>query len=89
MARFPVLVNITYNIVVSIVSVFMKLNLQNNIFEVPVVPKIPEPEKKAPPPGLKKAVPPPAKGTSLPTGMCLRPSTVELGCSSRRDGCST
>ena len=47
MARFPVLVNITYNIVVSIVSVFMKLNLQNNIFEVPVVPKKPEPENLA------------------------------------------
>lgn len=78
MARFPVLVNITYNIVVSVVSVFMKLNSQNNIFEVPVVPKKPEPEKKVPPPGLKKAAPPPAKGTSLPTGVCLLPSAVEL-----------
>lgn len=64
---------LTYIIVVSIVSVFVKLNLQNNIFKVPMVPKKPEPEKKVPPPGLKKAVAPPVKGTSLPPGMCLLP----------------
>lgn len=38
---------------------------------MPVVPKKPEPEKKVPPPGLKKAVAPPAKGISPRTGMRL------------------
>ena len=80
MPYFPLWVNVTYNIVLSIVSVFMKLNLQNNIFEVPVVPKKPEPEKKVPPPSLKKAVPPPAKGTAVPTGVfaALRGGNVML-----------
>lgn len=40
---------------------------------MPVVPKKPEPEKKVPPPGVKKAVAPPAKGTSPKTG-----ASVEL-----------
>lgn len=38
---------------------------------MPAVPKKPEPEKKVPPPSLKKAVAPPAKGTPSPTRVCL------------------
>lgn len=77
----------TYNIVVSVVSVFMKLNSQNNIFEVPVVPKKPEPEKRCLT-GLRKQPPLLPKAHHSPQGVCL-PSAVELWRSSRRDGCST
>lgn len=41
------------------------------------MPKKPEPEKKVPPPGLKKAVAPPAKGTSPEQG-CVYCTDVEL-----------
>lgn len=61
----PVFVKVASVIIVRIVLVFVRLKFQN-IFKVPVVPKKPEPEKKLPPPSLKKAAAPPAKGTWLP-----------------------
>lgn len=52
-----------------------------------MVPKKPEPEKKVPPPGLKKAVAPPAKGTSPQNRNVFVVPT--LNCDAVRTGHST